>query len=565
MSLFSSIQLAKNSLLTAQLGIQVAGNNIANASTPGYIRQDINLTPASTQQHGDLLLGLGVRVEGIVQKVDLFLEERLRGANSDLAKGETEEKVYLELEALLGELGETDISSSLTNFFGSIHEILNQSENQSIRNLAVLEGQTLSADISRLDGQVRDLRADLNQRVIAVADEVNQLTQEVANLNVQIVTQEGGGFRNSDAVGLRDERQKALSALSSIIDIRVIEQDTGSVTVFSGGEFLVFDGNHRDVEVHLDTDRGLSAAEVRLKATDNRIQTSSGELAGLLSARDDILGGFLDSLTDFAQNFVFEFNKAYSNGQGLIGYSDLTSEHAVDNVQAALDQTNLTYTPENGSFQVLVRNKQTGLNDTTDVFVDLDGLDQDTTLEGLVASLDEIDGISAEITPSRNVRLQGDSANLEFSFANDTSGVLAALGLNTFFSGTSASDMGVNQVVRDDPSTFAASRNGVGVDDENVAELADLYDKPLASQNEQSLAILYDRFVRVTIQASSVTRSVAEGFRVFQKTLQGEQLGVSGVSIDEEAVRMISYQRMFQASARYISTVSDLLDVLVNL
>jgi flagellar hook-associated protein 1 FlgK len=62
-----------------------------------------------------------------------------------------------------------------------------------------------------------------------------------------------------------------------------------------------------------------------------------------------------------------------------------------------------------------------------------------------------------------------------------------------------------------------------------------------------------------------VARSVAEGFRVFQKTLEGEQLGISGVSIDEEAVRMISYQRTFQASARYIATISELLDVLVNL
>jgi flagellar hook-associated protein 1 FlgK len=58
---------------------------------------------------------------------------------------------------------------------------------------------------------------------------------------------------------------------------------------------------------------------------------------------------------------------------------------------------------------------------------------------------------------------------------------------------------------------------------------------------------------------------VAEGFRVFQKTLQGEQLAISGVSIDEEAIRMITYQRVFQMSARFIGAVSELLETLVDL
>jgi len=64
MSLFSSIQLASNALNAAQIGLQVAGNNIANADTPGYIRQQVVLSPAPTQQYGGLLLGLGVQVEG---------------------------------------------------------------------------------------------------------------------------------------------------------------------------------------------------------------------------------------------------------------------------------------------------------------------------------------------------------------------------------------------------------------------------------------------------------------------------------------------------------------------
>jgi flagellar hook-associated protein 1 FlgK len=105
----------------------------------------------------------------------------------------------------------------------------------------------------------------------------------------------------------------------------------------------------------------------------------------------------------------------------------------------------------------------------------------------------------------------------------------------------------------------------VGADTDIAVELASLLATPLDSQGGNSLADLYDRMTADTIQGASVSRAVAEGFRVFQRTLEGQQLGISGVSIDEEAVNMITYQRAFQASARFISTISELLEVLVNL
>ena len=565
MSLFSAINVARNALIAAQVGLQVTGNNIANAGTPGYIRSEAVLAPAPTQRVGDLLLGLGVDVTAIVQKVDLFLEERLRGANSDLASGETQENTYLQLEAVLAELGDTDLSSTLSNFFGSIHDVLNQPESTSVRNLATLQGQAVADAIRRIDSRVRELRSDVNDRVIDAADDINRLLEKIAKLNVQIVTVEGGGATPSDAIGLRDERQNALAELSRLIDIRAVEQKSGSVTVFSGGDFLVFEGSFRGVKVETVADRGLTAAEIRLEATDAKLQTNSGEVAGLLTSRDDVLGGFLDDLNDFARALAFEFNKVYSQGQGLKGYSSLASEFAVDDVQAALDVAGLPYTPVNGSFEVQIRNKQTGLTQTTDIFVHLNGLDDDTTLDDLAGALNAIDGLTATITPARKLSLSVDSPNLEFAFAGDNSGTLAALGLNTFFTGISSSDLGVSSLVRSDPALFAASRGGIGEDTQIAEQLAAFIDAPLESHNGASLADLYDRLAGQTSQGASAARAVAEAFRVFQRTLQGQQLSISGVSVDEEAIRMITYQRMFQAAAKFITTINELLEDLVRL
>jgi flagellar hook-associated protein 1 FlgK len=565
MSLFGSLQIAKNALNAAQLGLQVTGNNIANANTPDYIRQDIELRAAPTQRIGGLLLGLGVELRAVYQQVDKHLEERLRNANSDLASGEAQEKAYVQLETLIGELGENDLSTSLNQFFGAVHDVVNQPENSAVRNIAVLEGANLAADIRGLDQQVRTSRSEINDQIRSKVDEINRLTREIADLNVRIILAEGGGASASDAVGLRDRRQRNLSLLSQIIDVRSVEQETGGINVFAGGEFLVFDSLSRDVVAEAVSDRGLRIYELRVAETDSVLKASGGELGGLVAARDQILGGFLDQLNDFTGTFINEFNRVYSGGQGLSGYTSLTGEHAPTDPAAPLDQAGLPFTPDNGLFQVHVRDRRTGLTRTTDILVPLNGLEDDLTFDELVANLDAIDGLTAGVDLEGRLTLAGETADVEFSFAGDTSGVLAALGINTFFTGTNAIDIGVSQIVRSDPTKFAASRGGVGADANNAEQLAVLLNAPLDSLSGGTLTGQYERIVAEVTQNAAAHRSTAEGLRVFKNTLEGQKLATSGVNLDEEAVKMIAYQRAFQASARFIATVDELLEILVSL
>lgn len=565
MTLFSSIQIANNALIAAQLGLQVTSNNVANANTPGYIRQNLVLQPAATQRYGGLLLGLGVDVAAVVQQTDRFLEERVRNAASDLANSEAQDNTYVQLESLIGELSDTDLSSSLSNFFNSIHDILNQPDSASVRNLAVLQGRTLTQDISRLDQRVREIRTDVNQQIGASAERINSLLRKVADLNLQIAIAEGGNTVASDAVGLRDQRVSTLDELASIIDIQAVEQETGDVTVFSGGDYLVFQATYREVTAVTEPQGDLSAYEIRLAATDAPLSSTSGELAGLISARDTILGGFLDQLDTFTKNLMFEFNKLHSSGQGLVGLNNVTGEFAVNDTAAALDHAGLTFTPVNGSFDVLVRNQQTGLTTTTQIRVDLNGLDEDTSLDDLAAALNNIDGLAAVVTPNRKLQITGDSSLVTFGFANDTSGVLAALGVNTFFSGTGATNIGVSEAIRTDPAKFAASAGGIAEDTAVAVKLANLLDTPLASLSGSKLSVQYDRMIGEVTQGAAVTKSVADGFRTFHSTLDSQLLAIQGVNIDEEAIRMIGYQRAFQASAKVIATINEMLDVLVNL
>ena len=563
MSLFGSIQMAGNSLRANEVALQVVGQNIANANTPGYIREEINLVPAAAQRVGGLILGMGVQVQAVVQKIDNFLEQRLRGATSEQASAETTEETYSQLEGLLGELGETDLSTAMNTFFGSIAEILNQPESRSVRNLAVLQGQTLTQDIRRMADRATALADDLDKRVHDMAGDINRLIDQVKTLNIRIAETEGGDSSASDAVGLRDQRLNALQDLAKLIDIRVIEQPSGGVVVYNGGDFLVYEGVSRQVEAVLDADTGHF--NIHLTETDAQLNPTSGQLHGLLEARDSVLGGFLTQLDDFTSTLAFEFNKIYASGQGLTGFSEVTSERTVDSTTKALNAAGLPFAPRNGSFQVLIYNQKTGLTQTNNITVDLNGLGDETTLTSLAAQLDAVDGLKAEVTTDRGLLLSAESQDQQFAFANDTSYTLAALGINTFFTGASSRDIGVNAMVGDDPSLFAASRAGIGADTNVAVDLAAFLDRPLDTQRGDSIGVIYSRMAANVTQGSTVAKAEADGARTFALSLSGQKLAVSGVNIDEEAVKMIAFQRAYQASARYISALTELFEILVNL
>ena len=151
MSLFGSIQMAGNTLQAMQIGLHVVGNNIANANTPGYVRERAVYSPAPVQRIGNLTLGLGVEVDGIVQVIDKFVENRLRDASSDLAGAEVQEKAYNDLQAILGELTDVDISSALTDFFNGIDRVTESPQDVGIRDLVVKDGVRLAERINSLD------------------------------------------------------------------------------------------------------------------------------------------------------------------------------------------------------------------------------------------------------------------------------------------------------------------------------------------------------------------------------------------------------------------------------
>ncbi|QDU90315.1 Flagellar hook-associated protein 1 [Pirellulimonas nuda] len=567
MSLFGSLQLAGNTLRAMQIGLQVVGNNIANANTEGFIREEAVYAPAPVQRIGNLTIGLGVEVEAIVQKADRFVTDRLRDAAGDRAGANIETAAYRDLETLLGELSDSDLSTAFTSFFNSIDQLAGEPANLSLRNLVIGKGESLAREVARVASRASDLKGERDSRVVASVDEINSLAEQVQQLNLRITTIEGGGAGGSQAGGLRSQRDAALQRLSEIVGVRVDPQPSGAVNVSLGGEQLVFESQRREVFADTASVGGQRITTVRFVDNKSEVRAGAGELAGLYSARDEIIGGFEEGLDEMARSLIFEFNKLHSQGQGLAGFDQLTSATGVLDAAAPLDAAGLSFTPENGSFDLVVRNKNTGLDTTHTIQVDLNGLDGDTSLTSLAAAINAVDGVSAEVTTGGRLSIKADSKDAEFAFSGDTSGALAALGLNTFFAGDGARNIALNSELRGvkNAGKFAASLGGIDGDSENALRLGAFLDLRLEAQGGASLASQYDQLINTVATGATLSQSVADGFTQFEAALEGQQQALSGVNLDEEAIKMLSLQRTYQASARFIQTISELMDILVSL
>jgi flagellar hook-associated protein 1 FlgK len=413
--------------------------------------------------------------------------------------------------------------------------------------------------------RVEAVYTDFGRKVENVATEINSLTEQIRKLNVQIVSLEGGAKSSSEAGGLRSQRALAVRRLAEIADVSIAETDAGAVNISLHGDVMVFEGTRREVNVEYSTNNGLPIATVEFADSDSPLSLGGGELHGTYQARDEVVGGFLNRLDDFAAALVFEFNKIYSQGQGISGFKSTTSQNSVTSSTASLDDAGLPFSPTSGTFDLLVYNTETKLTTTHTIRVDLDGFDNDSSLASLMAQIDAVEGVTAQVTADNRLKIAGESGELRIGFDGDTSGVLAALGINTFFTGSTAADIGVNAELKGDGAKFAASRAGIGVDVTNVHSLIALHDDGVDGLGGETFTGLYDQLVNNTAQGSAAAASIADGFRVFEDTLTAAAQAVSGVNLDEEAIDMIMLQQTYQASARYISTLSDLLDVLISL
>ncbi|MAI32528.1 MAG: flagellar hook-associated protein FlgK [Rhodopirellula sp.] len=562
MSLIGTIQQSAGALQAAQVGLQVVGNNIANANTSGYIRQQLEQASASAVRDGGLIKGLGVRTTGIVQKVDKALAERMYGAKSALDGADALQRAYSQLEEITTDLDNTGLSQQLSLFNNSLHELSAQPSDRALGEFVVLQGETLASNIRRTREAVLERRELWDGELANITDKINHLAARIADLNTQIAGIEGGGLIQSDATGLRDQRYRDLEELAGILSINVQEQASGAVSVFIGGDYLINSGNSR--EVYTAYNDKLKGTEVRIVETDSPLQAKEGVLVGSMKARDSVFGAFVDTIDAMAIGLIRSFNELHSQGQGRRGFSELVGSTRTESV-VPLTRANLPWSPKNGTLDINVVDDIGELVSTHRINVQMLDRTSDSTVASIVADIDAIPGLQAGVTSDGRVSIASVSPVARFTFGEDTSGFLAAAGINSFFTGDSAGNIGVNEMLLEDSDYLALSSGGIGADTEVLNQLVDLVDAPLDPLDGRSVRETYENTVASLGQQISLHQNTTIGLKDFYATLQSQHLAITGVNIDEESIRMIAYQRAFQASSRVIAAASEMLELLVAL
>lgn len=565
MSLTAALSTASRALEVFSTAVQVTSSNISNANTPGYIREELTLIPEIPFQRSGLIVGSGVKATAVRQAIDQFLETRIHNTNSETQAANARESIFSQLEGQLNELGDQDLSTRFSSFLAAINEVVNQPEQGTLRSGLISAAESLVSDITGLRGRVDQLRTDQTSRIDNLLEEANNLIDEIVDLNSKITKQEHNGQEASEAGGLRTRRYNALNRLSEIIPIQFAERPNGDVDVYSGSDYVVLSGQRQHLELTPLTDRGLDIETVRFDVTRSTLTQSGGEIRGVIEGRDDILGGFVDDLDELAGGLISAFNRIHSSGEGLDGYSTVTSANRVDDANSVLSDVALPGTITHGSFELKVTNSETGITQVETIRVDLDGIgDDDTTLEDLRAAIDSVANVTATITTTGQLKLDAD-ADFELRFADDTSGVLSALGINTFFTGADSATIDINSLVKGNHNLLATGQGGGPSDNRNVLQLATVLDQPLDQFDGVGVEDFYRSVVSGIAQGTSSEKAKAEGLELFRQSLVAQREQFSGVSLDEEAVRLIELQQAYAASARVIRTVDELFDILVGL
>ncbi len=561
MSGFGGLTIAARALRASQLALEVTGHNIANANTEGYSRQRVELVESKPDLSPWGVKGTGVDISRISRLREEYLDIQLRNETKLLGQWEESEKFLSRLELYFNEPSDESLNNMLSEFWARWEDLSLTPEEQTSRSNLLQQAKMLATSMNMLYNNINGLRFDADEAIKSYIQEVNSLAQNIASLNDQIRFYEVGDNVAND---LRDQRDVLLKKLAELVDFSSEEQPDGTLIISVGGVNLVDKINAEEVSYRYNSEGHV----VPIWEMNNAPLTlRGGKLKGAIDARDTLIPGYITRINNIASTIIKEVNRQHSQGWGTEGFSSLTSSYTISDNTAALasSDSGLDFYDEiqDGSFVITLKDS-TGNTVSTDTI----SITTSTSLDDLLSTIgsDYSSGIAhlmASTDSDGHLVLTAEDG-YRFFINQDTSNALMALGLNTFYSGSNASDIAVNSYIDDNVKYIAASGSGEIGDGANALAIAGIKDQTLM---EDSSATIYDYYA-TTLGMLGVDKLEAENMKEGQEILvthiENSIEEISGVSLDEEAMNMLRFQHSFEAAARFMQVVSDMLDTLIN-
>jgi len=620
MTLYSAIGSAISGLNASQAGLDLVSRNIANAGTAGYTRktQVVSNNIAGGQ-------GIGVQTLAATRNVDSFLQQQIRTESGKSAKLDVYDAYLSRINSMFGAPdSESSIASTVTGMLGKLQALATSPDSPAARQTFLSSAASMATQLNSMSSQLQSMRLEAEQNISTSVDTANKALQTIADLNNQIAQRRA---TNVSVADLQDQRDVAVNTLSTLMDIKAVQRDDGTVAVFTGGGQLLLDkqpvnltfDEHTSIDAtssySIDpNERTVGTITLRNGTTSVDLIASgafrSGAIAGYIDMRDRVLPQAQAQLDELASQMALALSTETVAGDPAT--SGAATGYTVDTANMLSGNTiNLTYTDTPAGTQhkitivkvtdpsvlPLAATATSDPNDTVvginfnqpmaDILADIQAAlpasvvvsnpsgAQISFVDDGAAGTSDVNAVSTSVT---STGLSGTGTGIPlFVDGNGQKAYSGSLD-NPAQSVGFAGRITVNQaIVADDTSLVIYNASTLIGDDTRpndlLARLTDSTRSYSASTGIGSSTTPFngsvDSFARriVSVQAAAAQNAsdAASSQSMVSDALQEKFDSETGVSIDNEMSNLIVFQNAYAANARVISTVKELFDVLLSI
>lgn len=548
MALSAIFDIGKTGVLTYQKALQITSHNVANAATEGYTRQEpvffnIGSGLASTQG----IPGRGVRFADIRRAYDAFLEHQIKTESSNLAYWDITYNGLIKIESIFNEASEQALSRAINAFFNAWQEVSQNPNGTAERSLLLDKAEFLvkriNFDYKTLMSQRDELYVDAQNMV----NQVNSLIDKINHLNEKIASSPG-------ALDLKDQRENLIAQLNDIVKISYFEDNAGRYAVLMSGMPLVDGGKVYHLAVGLDDQFNL---RFDLETPGGLVNVTSriegGKIKATMDLRDQVLPEYMDRLNMFVFDFTEAVNSIHRQGYGLDGSTG-------NNFFAQLYNVSITSPPASPYTDLVAKINNLTTNTYDQYRIQFNGTTW--TVQNLT---DTTQTITPQITTWTEgtetfYRLSFNGIELTFKNPDNTldmnfqispqAGLLFSVAIN---------DLNRIAAAQEDPRL---ATSGV-LDNRNARAIYSLLNSPIIGI---STPIDYYRTIVSEVGVLSNSAKIQKSFQESMvEELNRRRQDLSGVSLDEEAINLVKFQKMYEASARVIRVADEILTTLFEM
>lgn len=236
---FEVLGIAAQAIQAQQLALDVTGNNMANATTPGYHVESVNLTenaPAPDAVMPTTLIGNGVTATAVTRASNAFLSSSVRNQTSASSYATALSQGLSQIQNIFQEPQNGGLAEMMNQFNQSWLSLSENPQSLSARQSVIQDGKTLASTFNNMASALSTEESNLNQNITSQVQQVNQLAGQIAQLNGQIATVSTSGQQPSD---LLDQRGQLLTQLSRLVHVSYANGPAGSLDVYIGAHPLV--------------------------------------------------------------------------------------------------------------------------------------------------------------------------------------------------------------------------------------------------------------------------------------------------------------------------------------